>query len=577
MRKISSLFLISIALITSVMAQIIPAERTTNWKLAGLSEVITMPTQQVDITHFGGVGDGTTLNDSAFSVAKASLNGNAGVIYFPAGTFKFAHAITLTDSVVLKGAGASASKIKFDLGGAGDCITITGSITSAIDTLAADGKKDSTSIVLQNGQGVTVGDYLMISFDDQALLYSSWAYGTVAQVVKVIAKNGNRLQLASPLRIDYTTALHARIAIIRPAKHVGIECLSLERLDQTVDQTDMILFNYAVNCWVRNIESYKCNFGHIVLNYSSNVEIYGSFFAEAFAYGGNGQGYGVVLQQASGECLIHNNIFKHLRHSMLIQSGANGNVFAYNYSRENYWSQFPSNTAGDIVLHGNYPFMNLFEGNIVQNLVIDNSHGANGPYNTLFRNRSELYGFYMSATTSDYQNIVGTEIVNTSLGQYILQGSNNFEYSNNHKGIIKPSGTDLLSDTSYYLIEKPLYLLNKTLPIIGYPSVFNTGTNPAKDRWNNGIYVGCDSLFITFKPIVTTTKAELIYPNPTTDWLTVSATVDRVIIYDLTGKEMMNSFANQAQVFVTGLKSGTYIIHLISKNNIVARQKLMKI
>jgi hypothetical protein len=49
-----------------------------------------------------------------------------------------------------------------------------------------------------------------------------------------------------------------------------------------------------------------------------------------------------------------------------------------------------------MVLHGNYPFANLFEGNINQNTVIDNSHGKNGPYNTFFRNRSELWGVVMN-------------------------------------------------------------------------------------------------------------------------------------------------------------------------------------
>jgi len=82
---------------------------------------------------------------------------------------------------------------------------------------------------------------------------------------------------------------------------------------------------------------------------------------------------------------------------VLLQSGANGNVISYNYSlNPNQSDSPPANGAGDLVLHGNYPFANLFEGNICQNVMIDASHGINGPYNTFFRNRVQLYGIIMS-------------------------------------------------------------------------------------------------------------------------------------------------------------------------------------
>jgi hypothetical protein len=95
--------------------------------------------------------------------------------------------------------------------------------------------------------------------------------------------------------------------------------------------------------------------------------------------GGGGKGYGIMVQNTSGDCLIENNIFRHLRHSMILQAGSNGNVFGYNYSIDPYWTEvsLPSNAAGDIVLHGNYVYANLFEGNLGQQIVIDDSHGIN--------------------------------------------------------------------------------------------------------------------------------------------------------------------------------------------------------
>ena len=66
--------------------------------------------------------------------------------------------------------------------------------------------------------------------------------------------------------------------------------------------------------------------------------------------------------------------------------------------KDPFWTGtvLPSDAAGDLVLHGNYPYANLFEGNILQNLVVDDSHGLNGPYNTFFRNRADNYGIVMS-------------------------------------------------------------------------------------------------------------------------------------------------------------------------------------
>ena len=138
---------------------------------------------------------------------------------------------------------------------------------------------------------------------------------------------------------------------------------------------------------------------------------------------------------------------------MIVQAGANGNVFAYNRSVDPFWSQglfFPSNSAGDMVLHGNYPFANLFEQNDGQNIVIDNSHGANGPYNTFFRNRGSLFGIFFSDNTSPSQNFIGNEIPNTgtpySLVNYTIQGSDQFLHGNNNKGAITPAGTNNLTD-----------------------------------------------------------------------------------------------------------------------------------
>lgn len=133
--------------------------------------------------------------------------------------------------------------------------------------------------------------------------------------------------------------------------------MTIIRLDLKTSQTSNILISYDSNIKVSYVKSYNANYTHVNLNKSSNIVVEGSYFQDGFSYGGEGKAYRLVLQGTTGESLIYNNNFKHLRHSILLQSGANGNVISYNYSRELYWTEpfLPTNSAGDLVLNGNYP------------------------------------------------------------------------------------------------------------------------------------------------------------------------------------------------------------------------------
>jgi hypothetical protein len=98
---------------------------------------------------------------------------------------------------------------------------------------------------------------------------------------------------------------------------------------------------------------------------------------------------------------------------MLVGTGANRNVFRFNYAANNKWDVSALGKdlqAGDIRLHGRYPYANLFEGNSVDFVWGDATHGLNGPYNTIFRNkvRENLHTFYAKSVilwNSDSTNI----------------------------------------------------------------------------------------------------------------------------------------------------------------------------
>jgi hypothetical protein len=576
MRFFLNLFML-LLLSSKVYSQVLPANRSVNWSLAGYHGTVPNYSTVVNITNYGGIGDGLTPNDTAFADALNALSGGDGVIYFPAGNFLFNSPISLRSNLILRGATSDSTTLKFELdsNNSYDAINISGSATGTVVTLANTAYKDSIFIEVDSASNFATGDYIKLTLNDSALAFSTWAYGTVGQIVKINAIANNRIYLESPLRMDYDLTKNSKITKLNMITNVGIECLKIHRADATVSQTSSVVYNYATQCWVSGIESYMCNFGHIELNYSTNVSILGSYFNDAHAHGGGGQGYGVIAQTTSGECLIENNIFKHLRHSMLLQSGSNGNVFGYNYSIAPYWSQsgFPANSAGDMVLHGNYPYANLFEGNIGQNIVIDDSHGQNGPYNTFFRNRGELYGIFMnSAPASNNQNFIGNEITNTGvfLGFYNLTGTGHFQHGNNVKGTIYASGTTTLTDTSYYHTALPSFLQTlNSWPSIGIPNTINTGTIPAKERYLGQQYSTCSSVVLSTNITSSSVENNVLsfYPNPTTGIVYIKhlKNIDKsthLEVYDCLGNIVVSKIVNQGNDYLDFSKyaKGIYTI-----------------
>ncbi|MGZ5244399.1 MAG: T9SS type A sorting domain-containing protein, partial [Bacteroidia bacterium] len=335
-----------------------------------------------------------------------------------------------------------------------------------------------------------------------------------------------------------------------------------------------------------------------------------------------GKGYGVLLHLTSGECLVKDNIFNKLRHSVLVQAGANGNVVAYNYSINPTWSgvMLPSNAAGDIVLHGNYAYANLFEGNVVQNIVIDNSHGKNGPLNTFFRNRAELYGLVMNNNSGNEQAFIGNEITSNGMfmGNYAISGTGHYEYANNKTGNILPAEVKELHTASLFLDEAPEYYKAKAAwPPIGFPNKLNTHHIEAQELYSKGIFTNCaiktvskpaDTTVIKDTTVIikdtsdisggdTTTSRDTIttsvmanqsirkqvnlYPNPANNYVRLyfgengMLPIKEASAVSALGHEIKVGFSNN-EVDTSNLNDGMYFLRIRLANNQTFIQKLLK-
>lgn len=577
--KFFFLFLFSQA----TFAQVIPVERFTDWNGAGYPDSIPDPATVLDVTSFGAIGDGVTDNFSAVSSAINALNGAQGVIYFPAGNYLIGSTLNLPDSTILRGAGSDSSHLIFNLNGTiGNAINITGTSSANQVSVLGGHQLGSNNIKVADTASFSAGDYVEL-FQENGIWDTqpvSWANQSVGQILKLNAVSGDTLFFEKPLRLSFDSTLNIRVQKISPAREVGIECLQISRFDSVHTGVCLnIYFNYAVNCWVRGVESSKSIGSHIEADACSNIEITGCYIHHCFEYDGTStHGYGITLFKHTGQCKVENNIMRHLRHSFSMQCGANGNVIAYNYSLEPNRSEFPANYGADISMHGHYTFANLFESNIVQNLQIDQTWGPTGPRNTFFRNRVDLYGILMSSGTveSDSQNFVGNEITNTGafLGNYALTGSGHFEYGNNVKGTTTPSGTSSLNDSSYYLTSQPSFWINSgTWPSIGYPNTISSGNIPARDRFMSGTgFTVCRQDVTTGFSQNNLSEFEIsVFPNPVNSELNLStseAINEKVLIqiFDLCGKIIFSSHQNltSGKIKISGFHAqpGIYLLSL---------------
>jgi len=523
-------FFILLISFLSGFCQVIPGDRHPDWKLIYENHRFIEPENILNVKDFGALGDGQTDDYQAVSNAIASLNGRLGIISFPTGNYLITQSLYLPDSVTLQGSSSDSTTLWFNFNAqALDAIIVSKGQQNNFKPVLSIGNSGSNWLTLSDVTGFAATDYIELRETNGAwdVVPIEWAANSVGHISQITEIHADTIFLKSPFRIGFDLSLYPEVQKIIPVSNVAINCMKIKRLDcPTAGAGSNILFNYATQCAVTGVESDVSVGSHISINNSSNIYVSGCYIHHACSYDGTGtRGYGVTMSQHSSECLVINNIFKHLRHAMMVKTGANGNIFAYNYSLEPYRSETIHDFSGDISLHGHYAFANLFEGNIVQNIIIDHYWGPAGPFNTFFRNRAELYGIYMTSSTlleTDQQNFVGNEVTkpNYPFGQYVLTGSDHFEFGNNIKGAIVPAGTDNLTDSSYFLNEKPhCWTDDLPWPSIGIPTVINTGSIPAQDRYFSGEYLTqCypDSTLTGMALLPANNSTLALWPNPTT-------------------------------------------------------------
>ena len=581
------LFCLPLAVFSQDFQDILPDQRQTTWMTAGLVTPFNT-NASVNVMDYGAIPNGNVDISPIMANVLDALGPDGGIILFPEGNYLFRNPIHLPSNITLRGQGTDKTTLTFDLFEPVDAIKAAGEFSFEFTEILESIPKGGKIFIVMDASNFEVGDYVLIQDNDSDLVTSSWANNTTGQINQITYIDGNTIRLKSPMRRPFQLSRDPKMFPLEMVENIGIENLKIVREDQTSEKNSNIYFDLAVNCWVECIESDKCNFAHFEATRSTNLQVTGSYFHHAFNYGGGGKAYGVMLHYNTGECLIENNVFKRLRHSMILQAGANGNVFAYNYSTDPYWTEvgLPPNAAGDIVLHGNFPYSNLFEGNIAQNIVLDDSHGTHGPYNTFFRNRAEGFGILMSAfVPTDKQNFIGNEVTG-GLGIFYLAGDGHFSYGNNVLGQILPDPTNILDDTTYYSsTPDAFYLPGMEEHPIGIPNdLEEIQSIAAKERYVLDMIIHCDAELPNPPPTPTSVaaledaKTEVQYfPNPSHGILNIEAShenLSSIEVYNLQGQLIQQHRTSAVQYQLNNLPNGLLLIRVQLENGQVESEKI---
>lgn len=525
-----------------------PEDTYTNWETNddwySNKAVLNYPAGK-SVLNYGATADDGTDDTSAFQAAINNATQGTAVIV-PPGKYRISDTLRLKGGVSLRGSGSDNTHLEFRLTSTKNALEVNNRASYSWVDIVADANVGDNQIKVVNSDGFSVGDYIEIEEDNHKSFFTTgrngnpaWAQRAIVQLTKVESISGNMLILSDPLHHRILRDANAKVSKVNLVTGTGIEDLHLDLSNNTSWRGFNIVYWGVANSWIIGVKADYSARAHVLLTNSYSNLIYGNYFNDSHLHGGNLEGYGVYSVKSSKNT-IENNIFKHLRHALIIAMGASGNIYGYNYSVEThaYWNNAnPTGSlinTGDISVHGFYPTLNLYEGNVAQVAAIDNGWGSNGP-TTLLRNCLEKPRANQAALKIDadnyrhniFGNILGiSKIGGTSVGIH-TSVKNSTNLHGNHDVLTgdtewKPNLPQGNIPYTLYLDTIPPFLEDSTLPLLG-PEYVDRCTNPAKERFENGTIYTDSSIRTgisaqpsnTVTPTPVSTLTQTVTPLPT--------------------------------------------------------------
>jgi len=343
--------------------------------------------------------------------------------------------------------------------------------------LRADAERNSNRLLLPEGMTFATGQLLEIEQDNVPRMQTrdewdvDWDDGSSGELVRVIDGGDGLVVVGHDLYEFYEVSRNARVRPISALERSGIESMRIERLDTGYGHT--VAMRYATDVWVLDSELVMTSRAHVGIDVTSRCEIAGSEIHGAHDYGDGGRAYGISIARHTTGCHVDDNALWDLRHAMIIQLGASGNVFSHNDARGSagYEDRQP---RADISIHGHWPQVNLFEANVVDRIVFADWWGPSGPDNVFYRGCA-LEHVIVTEQSND-QGVVASVIgpggflIDPDITGTIAAGN-----------VVAGEAIDDLTDFGGAALPTSLYGDDRTPPTVENCTVAATARNPWSD------------------------------------------------------------------------------------------------
>jgi hypothetical protein len=386
-------------------ADFMPTERRTRWN-PGIPGGVPARTTVCATVVASAYGNGAV--DASAGIQAAIDSCPVGqVVHLSAGDFLIngPAPLTITRGIVLRGEGPGATKLTKTSTAANPVILVgqRWMEEAASVNLAADAAKGATSVQVASAAGLSVG-HLVVLDETTDASYVYW--GTepavkpggegrgwftrydrpVGQVLEIAAIQGDRVSFTTPLHIAFDVAHAAqltRYTVPYGAREAGVEDLYVRG-----GQDDNITLRFAVDSWVKNVESDWSVGDSVALDTCLRCVLRDSYVHDTPNPYPGGAGYMLSLAKYTADSLVENSIFMNGNKVMVMRATGGGNVIAYNYFDNGHignnlgWMETGLNAS-----HLACPHAELFEGNQAFNIDGDDTWGG-AVSNTFFRNHA---------------------------------------------------------------------------------------------------------------------------------------------------------------------------------------------
>jgi hypothetical protein len=450
---------------------ILSPARAADWTNAGITGGV--PNITKICTTLGTASQTASFAQSVTSAQIQSAidacgSSGGGVVLLNTGTYSIASEIDLASNVVLRGDGPMNTSLVFGPNAAGPHCGLNTEVIGFCGNSSNNGDspnnlvnwsggyaQGASQVTLSSTAGLSVGQLLILTQKDDASDTGNYfvCSSTKCSQEGASGQTGITTGGVNHVQMEWklVTGIKGNTVSISPAlyspqwrsgqapeawwsntliKNAGIENLTLDATNHTLNNTTNIMMYNSYGCWVKNIRSlysesnvqtgYQPGRNHVWLVYSAKNIIRDSYFfgtreAATLSYG--------VETWMTGDDLVENNIFQGVVNGLLVGQ-CEGCVFAYNFgtnaSNNNEFFQIPTPSF----THDGGTAYNLFEGNEGTGGLEDNIHGTHNMH-TYFRNlwyvletsppkESQMQAAEVSAYAR-YMNYIGNVMGNTSV------------------------------------------------------------------------------------------------------------------------------------------------------------------